>query len=490
MAELTIVSPLRIEALAVGGKVSLVGMGRAKATASGARLAALPSEPAIALVGVAGSLDPDLRLGQLVVATEVRTVDGSIVRRLPGAERIAHDLGQKGLDVRTGPIVSSPRLVRGAKRAELAATDAVAVDMESAWLVDQLPPDRPVAVVRAISDTAEGGMVVGGTRALASLMRVRPSLERWAGALGRHDVVLAAPRSFCAGVERAIEIVERAIERFGSPVYVRRQIVHNSHVVADLEGKGAIFVEELDEVPAGAVVVLAAHGVSPKVRDEAARRGDLSVIDATCPLVTKVHHEARRFAAQDYQIVLIGHEGHEEIAGTLGEAPMALVERPQDVAALDIDPGAPVAYLTQTTLATDETAEIVAALRDRFPDLHGPNSNDICYATQNRQDAVRGMVGRCDLLLVVGSANSSNTARLVEVARREGCRTELIEDETQLRLSWFDGVTTVGITAGASAPEFLVQRVIDSLSDLGPVAVTEHRTTEENAHFSLPQAVR
>jgi 4-hydroxy-3-methylbut-2-enyl diphosphate reductase len=365
--------------------------------------------------------------------------------------------------------------------------------MESAWLVDQLPPDRPVAVVRAISDTAEGGLAdlaVGGMRALATLMRVRPSLERWAGAVGRHHVVLAAPRSFCAGVERAIEIVERAIERFGSPVYVRRQIVHNSHVVGDLEGRGAIFVEELDEVPAGAVVVLAAHGVSPKVREEAARRSDLSVIDATCPLVSKVHHEARRFASHDYQIVLIGHEGHEEIAGTLGEAPMSLVERPADVAALDIDPGAEVAYLTQTTLATDETAEIIAALQDRFPDLHGPNSNDICYATQNRQDAVRGMVDFCDLLLVVGSANSSNTARLVEVARREGCRTELIEDETHLRLSWFDGVETVGITAGASAPEFLVQRVIDSLSDLGPLAVTEHRTTEESAHFSLPQAVR
>jgi 4-hydroxy-3-methylbut-2-enyl diphosphate reductase len=489
MADLTVVAPLRIEALALGGDVTLIGMGRARATAAGARLAALPRSRAVALAGVAGGLDPDLRVGQLVVATEVRTVDGSIVRSLPGAERIAHDLREKGIDVRTGPIVSSPRLVRGGQRAALAASGAIAVDMESAWLANQLP-DRPLAVIRSISDSADRGMVLGGMRALATLMRVRPSLERWAGAVGRHDVVLAAPRSFCAGVERAIEIVERAIDRFGAPVYVRRQIVHNSHVVADLEGRGAVFVEELDEIPPSAVVVLAAHGVSPKVREEAARRSDLSVIDATCPLVTKVHHEARRFAAQDYQIVLIGHRGHEEIAGTLGEAPMALVERPEDVAALDIDPQSPVAYLTQTTLATDETAEIVGALRDRFPDLQGPNSHDICYATQNRQDAVRGMVGRCDLLLVVGSANSSNTARLVEVGRREGCRTQLIEDETQLRLSWFDGVSTVGITAGASAPEFLVQRVIDSLSDLGPVAVTEHRTTDESAHFSLPQAVR
>ena len=461
MAELTVVSPLRIEALAVGGDVTLTGMGQAKATAAGAGLAALPSSRAVALVGVAGGLDPDLRVGQLVVATEVRSVDGSIVRSLPGAERIAHDLRQKGIDVRTGPIVSSPHLVRAGQRADLAATGALAVDMESAWLADQLP-DRPLAIVRSISDTADQGMVLGGMRALATLMRLRPSLERWAGAVGRHNVVLAAPRSFCAGVERAIEIVERAIERFGAPVYVRRQIVHNTHVVADLEAKGAIFVAELDEVPPDAVVVLAAHGVSPQVREEAARRGDLSVIDATCPLVTKVHHEARRFASQDYRIVLIGHEGHEEIAGTLGEAPMTLVERPEDV----------------------------AALRDRFPDLHGPNSHDICYATQNRQDAVRSMVGLCELLLVVGSSNSSNTARLVEVARREGCQTQLIEDETQIRLSWFDGVDTVGITAGASAPEFLVQRVIDSLSDLGPVAVTEHRTTHESAHFSLPQAVR
>ncbi|MHB1486699.1 MAG: 4-hydroxy-3-methylbut-2-enyl diphosphate reductase [Acidimicrobiales bacterium] len=497
MPDLTILAPLRIEALAIGRDVRVIGMGKAKAIAAGAEMAAgagfaLSRSPAaVALVGVAGGLDPDLRAGQVVVATEVRLADGSLARALPGADRIAHDLRQTGIDVRTGPIVSSPRVVRERERAELAATGGVAVDMESAWLADQLP-GRPVAVVRSISDTSGDGMVLGGIRALASLMRIRPSLERWAAALGRHDVLLASPRSFCAGVERAIETVERAIDRFGPPIYVRRQIVHNAQVVSDLEQKGALFVEELGDVPPGAVVVLAAHGVSPHVRHEAAIRGDLVVIDATCPLVAKVHHEARRFASQDYRIVLIGHEGHEEIVGTLGEAPgrMDLVEGPEDVATLDIEDDAEVAYLTQTTLATDETTEIIEALRARFPGLQGPSSNDICYATQNRQDAVRDLARRCDLVLVVGSANSSNTARLAEVARREGCRAELIEDETRLRLAWFPGVKTIGVTAGASAPEFLVQRVIDGLSDLGPLDVAEHRTIQERAHFPLPQELR
>ncbi len=306
-------------------------------------------------------------------------------------------------------------------------------------------------------------------------------------------VLLAAPRSFCAGVERAIEIVERALERYGAPVYVRRQIVHNAHVVADLEAKGAMFVEELDQVPAGATVVLAAHGVSPAVRGQAAERGDLAVIDATCPLVAKVHHEARRFVARGYDIALIGHADHEEVEGTVGEAPdrIHLVETPEDVAAL---PGPaqerPMAFLTQTTLATDETAEVVAALRDRFPDIVGPSADDICYATQNRQDAVRAMAGDCDLMLVVGSANSSNTARLVEVARRHGSRAELLEDAGQLRSSWLDGVSTVGLTAGASAPEVLVQEVLDALGRLRPVTVEERRTTQETVRFSLPMQVR
>ena len=491
MADLAIVAPLRIEALAIGGEVMVIGMGRQKATASACELDVSRSTQPVALVGVAGGLDPDLGVGELVVATEVRLADGSLARTLPGAERIATDLREGGSRVRTGPIISSPRMVAGRERAEFAATGAVAVDMESAWLADGIP-DRPLAVVRSISDTSERGVIRGGLRAMAALRGVRPSLERWALALGPRRVVLAAPRSFCAGVERAIETVERSIDRFGAPVYVRRQIVHNARVVADLEQKGAIFVEELDEVPPDAVVVLAAHGVSPQVRNEAGRRRDLTVVDATCPLVTKVHHEARRFASQDYRIVLIGHVDHEEVIGTLGEAPsrITVVERPEDVAALDIEPGAEVAFLTQTTMATDETSEMVAALKERFPKLHGPSSNDICYATQNRQDAVRGLAEHCDLILVVGSENSSNAARLVEVARREGCRAELIENESQLRLAWFKGVDTVGITAAASAPEFLVQGVVESLAELGPLEFTEHRTTVESAHFSLPQAVR
>jgi 4-hydroxy-3-methylbut-2-en-1-yl diphosphate reductase len=493
MADLAVVAPLRIEALAVGGRVTVAGMGRKRASAAGARLAAdlATTGTAVALVGAAGGLDPTLRPGQLVVATEVRTTEGDLVRELPSAERIAHDLRQGGADVRTGPLVTAPRVVRGPARAALAGTGAMAVDMEAAWLAAHLDA-HPFAVVRSVSDTSERGMVLGGMAALASLAGVRGSLERWAAALGHRDVVLAAPRSFCAGVERAIEITERAIERFGAPVYVRRQIVHNTHVVADLERRGAVFVHELDEVPPGATVVLAAHGVSPAVRDEAARRGDLAVIDATCPLVAKVHHEARRYAAQDYRIVLIGHGDHEEIAGTLGEAPgrITVVETPGEVDGIDAAPGDKVAYLTQTTLATDETAEIVHALRARFPDLAGPSSDDICYATSNRQDAVRALAPRCDLVLVVGSANSSNTTRLVEVARRAGCRAELVEDESQLRLSWLPGATTVGITAGASAPESLVQGVVATLRLLGTVDVTEFRTTEEHTRFSLPPQVR
>jgi 4-hydroxy-3-methylbut-2-enyl diphosphate reductase len=305
-------------------------------------------------------------------------------------------------------------------------------------------------------------------------------------------VLLASPRSFCAGVDRAIETVKRALDRYGAPVYVRRQIVHNLHVVRDLEARGAIFVEELDEVPADATVVFAAHGVSPAVRSEAADRGDLTVIDATCPLVAKVHNEARRYAGQGHHLVLIGHEGHEEIEGTIGEAPdrFHLVERPEDVARLDLDQELPMAYLTQTTLATDETAEIVAALRERFPKITAPPADDICYATQNRQDAVRSIAHRCDLMLVVGSSNSSNTARLVEVARRQGCRAELIEDASELQVGWLDGVATVGLTAGASAPDALVHDVLEALRRLGPVSVTEETTTEETVRFALPVQVR
>jgi 4-hydroxy-3-methylbut-2-enyl diphosphate reductase len=315
-------------------------------------------------------------------------------------------------------------------------------------------------------------------------------LEAWAAAAGARRVLLAGPRSFCAGVDRAIETVERALQQYGAPVYVRKQIVHNRHVVGDLEARGAIFVEELDEVPDRATVVFSAHGVAPAVRHDADRRG-LSVIDATCPLVAKVHTEVRRFSARGYQVVLIGHAGHDEIEGTLGEAPdIQIVERAADVAAVQADDPAKVAYLTQTTLAVDEASEIVDALRVRYPEIVGPHSDDICYASQNRQDAVRAIASSCDLLLVIGSTNSSNSNRLVEVARRQGCQAELLDDEDGLNLEWLANTRTVGITAGASAPPELVDRVVATLRSLGPLDVEERPVTTETVTFALPPEVR
>jgi 4-hydroxy-3-methylbut-2-enyl diphosphate reductase len=445
---------------------------------------------AVALTGVAQSLDPALRPGDLVVASELRATDGTPPRLLAGAALVADDLRRQGLSVHLGPVVSVPTAPAAAESAFLAAGGSLAWDTESAGLAGLLA-DHPLVIVYTIVETVPSGVeTVPPSSGLSAAFRA--SLEHWAQATGPHDVLLASPRSFCAGVERAIEIVERALDRYGAPVYVRRQIVHNAHVVADLEAKGAIFVAELGDVPDGATVVLAAHGVSPAVRLAASARPDLAVIDATCPLVAKVHHEARRFVANDYQVVLIGHADHEEVAGTLGEAPdrIALVQQSDDVAQLAFDDDREVAYLTQTTLSTDETAQIVDALRARFPRLVGPTTDDICYATQNRQDAVRALAGRCDLILVVGSSNSSNTLRLVEVGRRAGCRTELVEDASALQLGWLADVATVGVTAGASAPESLVQGVVDALRMLGPLAVTEHRTVEESVQFSLPRQVR
>ncbi|HEY1636384.1 MAG TPA: 4-hydroxy-3-methylbut-2-enyl diphosphate reductase [Acidimicrobiales bacterium] len=308
---------------------------------------------------------------------------------------------------------------------------------------------------------------------------------------GGRRVLLAGPRSFCAGVERAIDTVERALERFGPPVYVRKQIVHNSHVVNALEQRGAVFVDELSQVPVAATVVLSAHGVSPEVRAEAGQR-DLRVIDATCPLVNKVHVEARRFAQEGYRIVLVGHLGHEEIEGTLGEAPgrIDVVDSTEAVDRLAIDADQPVAYLAQTTLATDEVAEIVDALRGRFPRAVGPGTDDICYATQNRQDAVRKIARRSDVVIVVGSANSSNSNRLVEVAEREGCEAHLIDDPTELDASWISHAATVGVTAGASAPETLVGEVVAALGGLGPLELEEDAVTTERVRFRAPDGVR
>jgi 4-hydroxy-3-methylbut-2-enyl diphosphate reductase len=303
------------------------------------------------------------------------------------------------------------------------------------------------------------------------------------------SVLLASPRSFCAGVERAIEIVERLLDQRGGPIYVRKQIVHNVHVVRSLEARGAVFVEELSEVPIGATAVFSAHGVSPAVRAEARERS-LDVLDATCPLVTKVHAEARRFAERGDTIVLIGHAGHEEVEGTLGEAPekMVLVETVADVEALEIT--GPVSYLTQTTLAVDETAEVVEALERKFPQVRGPGSDDICYATTNRQVAIREVAAQSDLVLVVGSKNSSNSVRMVELAARGGTPAYLIDDASEIDPAWLSGVTSVGLSAGASAPPELVDEVVAALEALGSVSVSTHTTATETIAFTLPRAVR
>src|SRR4029077_17843814 len=281
---------------------------------------------------------------------------------------------------------------------------------------------------------------------------------------GRRVVLLAAPRGYCAGVERAVEAVERALGKHGAPVYVRKQIVHNLHVVRDLEAKGAIFVDEIDQVPVGAVTVLSAHGSPPSVYEEAGRR-ELQLIDATFPLVTKVHVEARRFAGEGRTIVLIEHAGHEEVEGTSGQAPerTVLVQDLQDARTVEL-PAGPLAYLTQTTLSVDETGEIVRALQERYPQLEGPPREDICYATQNRQDAVKELVSRVDVLLVIGSKNSSNSNRLPAVARRRGKPGYLVDDETEVDPAWFEGASVVGLTSGASAPEHLVARMLEWLA--------------------------
>ncbi len=305
-------------------------------------------------------------------------------------------------------------------------------------------------------------------------------------------VILAAPRGYCAGVDRAVVTVERALEMYGAPIYVRKQIVHNKHVVGTLETQGAIFVDELDTVPEGARVVFSAHGVSPAVHKEAAVK-DLKTIDATCPLVTKVHREAQRFAAQDVDILLIGHAGHEEVEGTMGQAPerTTLVQRPEDVEALELDPTRPLAWVSQTTLSVDETMETVGRLREKFPQLMDPPSDDICYATQNRQQAVKQIAPRCDLVIVVGSTNSSNSVRLVEVALEAGAKASyLVDYNTEIKHEWLDGVSTVGVTSGASVPEELVQGVLEFLLEQGYPVAEEERLTEENLTFSLPPELR
>ncbi|HET6964901.1 MAG TPA: 4-hydroxy-3-methylbut-2-enyl diphosphate reductase [Acidimicrobiales bacterium] len=495
-----VLAPLRLEARALRrGAPSLpvvrTGAGPVRAARAVASLANELIPAAVAVAGVAGGLRPGMVPGTVVVADRVMCEDGTVVADLPGAGLLAGELRALGLPVLVGGVVSTPRLVHGAEaRAALARTGAVAVDTETAYA---LAPrwDVPTAVVRVVADTPErelrsAATIGGGLAALRNLRAAAPVLEAWAGALGSRRLLLPGPRSFCAGVERAISTVEKALDRYGQPVYVRRQIVHNRHVVESLESRGAVFVQELSEVPEGATVILSAHGVSPRVRAEASGR-DLRVIDATCPLVSKVHHEVRRFAEKGYQIVMIGHSGHDETEGTLGEAPdITLVTCREDVERLEVRDPDKLAYITQTTLSPADVAGIVSDLSDRYPSIVGPHAADICYATQNRQDAVSAVAGECDLVVVVGSSNSSNAARLVEVTERHGARAVLVEDEGSLRLDVLASAATVGVTAAASTPPHLVERVIAAVASLGGAVVEERPTRTENVNFPLPVEVR
>jgi 4-hydroxy-3-methylbut-2-enyl diphosphate reductase len=501
--QLAVCAPLRIEARAVrggltdGAQVLRTGYGARRSGLAAQRLRASQAT-AVAIAGTCGGLASDLRPGDLVVATEVvGGADGAVVT-CPSAPVLAGELRRAGLRVHEGRIATMTSLFDAAERERAAAAGAIAVDMESSYLLAGAA-GRPAVVVRAVSDTPDHpllrpGAVTGGIAALRSLRRAGPALAAWAAAASPRQVLLAGPRSFCAGVERAIEIVERALDGTAADdgaVYVRKQIVHNTHVVSGLERRGAVFVDELTEVPDGATVVFSAHGVAPAVRQEAGRRG-LATIDATCPLVAKVHAEARRFVADGYLVVLIGHAGHEEVEGTLGEAPeaMTLVQSAADVAALSPADPARVAYLMQTTLSAEEAGVIVDALLERFPAARGPGSDDICYATTNRQLAIRAVAAQSDVVLVAGSANSSNSKRLVETAERAGTPAYLIDNTGDIELGWLTGASTVGITAGASAPPAAVSEIVAALSGLGPVEVSERVLATESIRFSLPKEVR
>ena len=499
---LVVCSPLRLEARAVrrgiggGGEVLRTGYGSRRSLAAADRLRG-SAFGMLAISGTGGGLSADLKPGDLVVGTEVGEPGshGAASLSCPSAPLLAGELRRAGLRARAGKIVTVDHLVRRGERATLASSGAEAADLESSMLLTAAA-GRPAVVVRAVSDTAEQPLLspralAGGAAALRSLRLAGPVLAKWAAAGGQRQVLLAGPRSFCAGVERAIEIVDRMLDRGSQPVYVRKQIVHNSHVVTGLERRGAVFVDELSEVPDDATVVFSAHGVSPAVRTEAARRG-LNAVDATCPLVAKVHAEARRFVAEGYQVVLIGHAGHEEVDGTLGEAPdaMVLVQSVADVARLrPADPGK-VAYLMQTTLSAEEAREIVDALQERFPAARGPGSDDICYATTNRQQAIRAVAREADLVLVAGSANSSNSVRLVETAHRAGTPAYLIDGPEDIELSWLAGASVIGVTAGASAPPAAVGQIVAALSGLGPIEVSERVVVTESIKFSLPKEVR
>ncbi len=450
----------------------------------------------VLVAGVAGALAGDLWPGDLVVAEEFRNEGGRPQdrRESRAAPLLLAALRRRGLRTHFGPLLSADHVVDGARRDAAAATGALAVDTESAFLCAGAPTGQTVAV-RAIVDTPRWpllrpGTVWRGVAALRALRTAAPAIDEWARATGDREILLAGPRSFCAGVDRAVATVDRALRRFGAPVYVRHQIVHNIHVVRDLEARGAVFVDDVQDIPGGAVVVLSAHGVSPSVRAAAEER-ELTVVDATCPLVSKVHAEVRRFAAKGDTVFLIGHDGHEEVTGTRGEAPdnVVVVADPDEARHVQARDPDRVAYVMQTTLSVDEADRTAAVLRERFPALAAPSSDDICYATTNRQAAVRAVAERSELVLVLGSANSSNSRRLVEVAEKTGTPAHLVDDVSALDLRWLAGVSSIGVTAGASAPPHLVDELLGCLSGLGHIQVDELNVVDETIEFTLPKEV-
>jgi 4-hydroxy-3-methylbut-2-en-1-yl diphosphate reductase len=417
--------------------------------------------------------------------TDEATVAAAIAERLPTVS--CHPLTALTDRRTTAPSLAVRRAASGASVVTAGGAELLVAALRATGVPTRPTGagDPPTPVPTIFLPDREGGENVERTAGIAA------AVERWWRARGDRSVVLAAPRSACAGVDRAVEIVELALERFGRPVYVRKQIVHNEHIVADLQARGALFVDSVDEVPEGAVLVFSAHGVSPAVRQAAAERR-LVTVDATCPLVAKVHSEARQHVRNGRTIAYIGHAGHEESEGTLGEAPdaMQLVETVEDVDRLQVEDPSRVAFLTQTTLAGDEVDEIVTALRSRYPDAVGPRGEDICYATTNRQHAVRTVAARVDLVLVVGSRTSSNANRLVEVATRSGAPAVLVEDATELDPALLHGAARVGVTAAASTPEAIVGRVLAALRTLGRVDVQEVRVAREDIEFTLPAALR
>lgn len=490
-------APSRLEAgaLTAGmppGSVLHIGMGPTCATRA-ARSAAIQRAGLLTVVGVAGAVSPRLRTGDVVVATQVRGPQGVV--HCAGAPLMAGALSRAGFRVHLGPIASADHVVTGSERAAVAADGTLCVDMESDWVLARASTPF-VSAVRVVADVATAPLSHPGTlgrmwTALRNLPGLCPTLTAWGRAAAEREVVLAAPRSFCAGVERAIEIVDRALDQRGAPVYVRKQIVHNLYVVKDLEARGAVFVDDLDQVPAGATVVFSAHGVAPDVREAAEARG-LDVIDATCPLVSKVHADVRRYADSGDTVIFIGHADHEETVGTMGERPgrTVLVSDTDQAATVEVPDPDRVSYQVQTTLAAGDVAGIVSVLRERFPHLRAPASDGICYATTNRQRALQTVAVDVDLMLVLGSANSSNSNRLVELATRLGRPAHLIDDASDIELEWLRGASVIGISAGASAPQILVDDAVTALGGLGPVRVTERSVTTEDVRFNVPRKVR